>query len=399
MKNCLILGSGRSGTSMLAGILNENGYYCGDNLYPARNSNPKGFFENSLINSMNESIIDHNISFQKNTIKNDIYNPGKGRYWLLSLEVNDHILKENDSIADNIKSLFSKQPFAFKDPRFSYTLSVYKKYAPPDLKTICIFREPDITAYSILKECYSQNYLKSFNISILDSYELIFNIYNYILLNYNNVSKHDIFFIHYNQLFDNSILNRLSEYLEINLINNFSDQNLKRSSSIGYIPDRNLDLYRKLCDLAGYIDDYNVSRKESKPVKRSQICNSYYYLLENSIKSKIDNEELKELIFQANLNRKSEYATIHKELTESLNKLEILIPKNQQIKEKEQRIRETNQKINEMNMQIKERDGIIMEKNSEVLDLSKKIRYLQKELDDIKGSSIFRLLRKLSIIK
>jgi len=44
MKNCIILGSGRSGTSMVAGTLAKSGYFMGDNLYPARESNPKGFF-------------------------------------------------------------------------------------------------------------------------------------------------------------------------------------------------------------------------------------------------------------------------------------------------------------------------------------------------------------------
>ena len=50
VKNCLILGSGRSGTSMIAGILHKAGYFMGDNLYPPRSANPKGFFENWEIN-------------------------------------------------------------------------------------------------------------------------------------------------------------------------------------------------------------------------------------------------------------------------------------------------------------------------------------------------------------
>ncbi|NIM13858.1 MAG: sulfotransferase family protein, partial [Candidatus Aminicenantes bacterium] len=54
MKNCLILGSGRSGTSMIAGILHKAGYFMGDNLYPPRSANPKGFFENWEINEINE---------------------------------------------------------------------------------------------------------------------------------------------------------------------------------------------------------------------------------------------------------------------------------------------------------------------------------------------------------
>ena len=71
----------------MGGILYEVGYYMGDNLYPARNSNPKGFFENGEINSINESILIENSQYKQ--LKNiqidkkyNIYNPGPGQYWL-----------------------------------------------------------------------------------------------------------------------------------------------------------------------------------------------------------------------------------------------------------------------------------------------------------------------------
>lgn len=55
--NCLILGSGRSGTSMLAGILHQAGYFMGDKLHKPELSNPKGFFEWMTINQINEQIL------------------------------------------------------------------------------------------------------------------------------------------------------------------------------------------------------------------------------------------------------------------------------------------------------------------------------------------------------
>jgi Uncharacterized protein conserved in bacteria len=57
MRNCLILGSGRSGTSMVAGTLASAGYFIGDNLYPRLASNPKGFFEDPEINAINEDLL------------------------------------------------------------------------------------------------------------------------------------------------------------------------------------------------------------------------------------------------------------------------------------------------------------------------------------------------------
>ena len=51
------MGSGRSGTSMLAGILHQSGYFLGEGLYKPQESYPKGFFEYRSINSINEAIL------------------------------------------------------------------------------------------------------------------------------------------------------------------------------------------------------------------------------------------------------------------------------------------------------------------------------------------------------
>src|SRR5262249_21790216 len=56
-RNCLILGSGRSGTSMLAGMLRLAGYYMGEHLVPADPSNPKGYFEDDEVNAINEELL------------------------------------------------------------------------------------------------------------------------------------------------------------------------------------------------------------------------------------------------------------------------------------------------------------------------------------------------------
>ena len=57
MHNVIILGSGRSGTSMIAGALTKAGYYIGDNPYPPRKTNPKGFFETREVNHVNEILL------------------------------------------------------------------------------------------------------------------------------------------------------------------------------------------------------------------------------------------------------------------------------------------------------------------------------------------------------
>jgi hypothetical protein len=57
MRNCIILGSGRCGTSMAAGCLAKAGYFMGEQLLPPRSANPKGLFEDEEINDINEQIL------------------------------------------------------------------------------------------------------------------------------------------------------------------------------------------------------------------------------------------------------------------------------------------------------------------------------------------------------
>lgn len=57
MLDCLVLGSGRSGTSLVAGMLDRAGYYTGDNYLVGRLANPRGFFEDSRVNSINDALL------------------------------------------------------------------------------------------------------------------------------------------------------------------------------------------------------------------------------------------------------------------------------------------------------------------------------------------------------
>ena len=52
-----VLGCGRSGTSLVAGLFRNAGFHMGDNLYRPRPSNPKGFFEDVAVNGLNDDLI------------------------------------------------------------------------------------------------------------------------------------------------------------------------------------------------------------------------------------------------------------------------------------------------------------------------------------------------------
>lgn len=257
MKNCLILGSGRSGTSMLGGILHQAGYFMGDKLYLPTPSNPKGFFEWREITEINEGILACYNKRPSSKIMKRLFKryverkPGKNQRWLSSIPTKVDISNSNMTIEEKIKYVIEREPFCFKDPRFSYTLPVWKRFLKPDTLFICVFREPDVTVSSILKECKTRDYLSDLIINKKIAYRVWVNIYSHIITKNIDCFDH-FFFIHYNQIYDGSALPSLARFLDADLKSDFVDRNLKRTTTDNLLPGNVKKLYKKLCKQANY---------------------------------------------------------------------------------------------------------------------------------------------------
>ena len=256
MKNCLIMGFGRSGTSLMGGILHQAGYYMGEDLYPPRHSNPKGFFENAFINGINERILsNYDFSVLHNQIPvfdkpHSPYNPGTGQRWLTYIpkEIDVNII---DKISENeIKQATSVKGYAYKDPRFNYTLRLWNKYTDTDTIYICVFRQPEIVVESVITECKTTEYLSNFYIDKNIAFRLWYNSYANLLNNQTILDR--VFFIHYEQLLSGDALIKLSNKLGVKVDSGFVDPKLNRSKSLSKIPIDIHKLYRKLSKLAGY---------------------------------------------------------------------------------------------------------------------------------------------------
>lgn len=254
MKNCLIFGSGRSGTSMLGGMLHDAGYYMGENLYPARDSNPKGFFENDFINGINERILKKydkkkQIIRRYLTGKTSVHWPGKGQHWLSSIPEEIDISTDNRSITRDIKTACKQDSFAYKDPRFSYTLPVWERYLPKNTVYVVIFRDPAIVVNSTLKECSAVEYLKNMVISKSDVYDSWFNIYSHVLKN-SKSSTHKYLFVNYDQIIKGEGVQWLAEFLSAEINSDFVDSALMRTQSTTSAPERVHKLFRELNQLS-----------------------------------------------------------------------------------------------------------------------------------------------------
>lgn len=249
MRNCLILGSGRSGTSMVAGALAGSGYYMGNNLYPARDGNPKGFFEDSEINMINEELIGQVINKRPPSIVGKWFlrdRPRRGQLWLARVPV-DTKIPTPPGIVERIKRATEKQPYCFKDPRFSYTLPNWKPFLEK-VVFICVFRDPIITAKSILKECQNTPYLQDLKITFEQALQVWLLIYQHILQIHRN--EGEWLFLQYDQVLFKDGLDRLEAFTQAKVDRSFPEAALKRTIRSGTVNSEIQSVYAMLCNFA-----------------------------------------------------------------------------------------------------------------------------------------------------
>jgi hypothetical protein len=227
--NLFILGCGRSGTSLVAGLFRNSGFYMGDSFYKVRDSNPLGFFEDRTINSINEEIlrpyIPSRYNFSGIEYGTDI--PVDGQRWLARIPIRQEITADKLQI-DRIREIVLNTPFCFKDPRFCYTLDVWRKEVS-DAKFICVFRNPGDVVASILKEIKTVPYLSNFSISVDQVFETWRLMYSRIIDNHSKSGEW--LFLFYNDLFEKHTLEKIEDFTGILIDKNFPDKSLDRSKS------------------------------------------------------------------------------------------------------------------------------------------------------------------------
>jgi hypothetical protein len=253
-RNCLILGSGRSGTSMAAGILAKAGYFMGEEIWPANQGNPKGQFEDREVNQINDELIasvspkspPHRL---RRLLCGDTPVLGDLQHWVAVLRPGVSIPCP-PAMSERIAAVTAHQPFCLKDPRFSYTLPAWRPHVGEAL-LLCVFRDPSITASSILRECDTADYMKPLAVDARWGLKVWEAMYRYIL-EVDYPQGGDWLFVHYDQLLDHSADAELERRLRVRIDREFAAAELNRSRPGAVVPRRMARLYARLCELAGY---------------------------------------------------------------------------------------------------------------------------------------------------
>lgn len=251
MRSCVILGSGRSGTSMLAGTLHGCGYYMGEQLLPPSEDNPKGFFEDREVNSINEALLASVTPRCPPGTRQSSRAAGEtcwGWRWLAEVPLGVAIPCSAD-LRERIRLQTSRRPFCFKDPRFCYTLPAWREWLS-DAVFLCVFREPARTARSMVKTCERGVYLHGMTLTFSQALALWLLMYRHVL----DVHCHQgrWLFMHYEQILDGSALARLQAFLQVSVEARFADRTLKRSVNGGEPGAAASAVYEQLCALAHF---------------------------------------------------------------------------------------------------------------------------------------------------
>jgi hypothetical protein len=230
---------------MVAGTLSRAGYFMGDNLLPPNDDNPKGYFEDYEINAINEDLLDQVVPKRVRFLGREYfrYRPLRRQRWVACLPVGIEIPCPAE-LAQRMQRASLKEPYCFKDPRFCYTLPLWRPYLR-HVAFIVVFREPAKTAVSILKACQHAPITMTFRRALqvwTQMYKHILEIHRY---------HGDWLFLHYTQLIRGNGLHRLEMFLEAQVDHSFPDASLNRSFSSERISKETERVYQTLCELAG----------------------------------------------------------------------------------------------------------------------------------------------------
>jgi hypothetical protein len=155
MSNLLILGSGRSGTSMVAGLFRNSGVFFGNEMLTPRPANPFGYYEDREINELNAAVIQRLVRGLWTTrLFPSLVHPAHRNFLATWLAAPWHLpsVEVPATLRDRMLTKFRRQPFCFKDPRFSVTLPTWRPWLPANTRFLVVFRDPHRTTDSILRD-------------------------------------------------------------------------------------------------------------------------------------------------------------------------------------------------------------------------------------------------------
>jgi hypothetical protein len=248
-RNVVVVGSGRSGTSLVAGLIATAGHHMGGHLVRANEANPKGFFEDYRTLLVNEALLAPYTTVLPvpRFSRAQIYPEPLVEFqrWLAVLGP-EVTVGPQPHLERRMRSTLTRSPWCRKDPRFCYTLPAWEPLFG-DAVRVCVFREPSRTANSMVKVAARQRVTLSFDGAV----EIWAACYLHVLRHHQH--RGEWVFVHYDQVLDGTGIPRLEQAIGAGgLDTSVADSALRRSPDTGQWPPAVHEIYAELCDVAGF---------------------------------------------------------------------------------------------------------------------------------------------------
>jgi hypothetical protein len=253
VKSAVILGAGRSGTSLLAGLFHKNIYFAGNQLWPPTASNPLGYFEDVEINGINEDLLDKVAPWRPRGIAGAAWplhrdRPRYTQRWLSTLPTGTTICSDA-ALDDRMAKQTSCRPYMFKDPRFCYTLTAWAPHLAEDTLYLCVFREPQRTVDSIMKIIREERYLRDLSLTTQGAYRYWEAAYRNVLHLRGEIGG-EWLFLHYDEILDGRSIPILQDQLGASVDVDMIRPELRRSVMAGKMERSAGTLYQELSELS-----------------------------------------------------------------------------------------------------------------------------------------------------
>lgn len=255
-RRLFVLGAGRSGTSLLAGLFRRTGLFMGAAAYRTREANPLGFYEDREVNAINEDLLAPLLPAP--THGGDRFQPGwdqpsDGQRWLARLPLTCAV-ESTAETEQRIQALYRQGASCFKDPRFCYTLPIWRRLLDPaeiaSTAFLCVFRSPAVVLSSVLREVGSAPYLRHLAISVDQVSDCWSLQYRHVLEQH--ASEGRWLFVAYEQMFQPSGLDRIEVFTGHAVDRSLPTTELNRSVPLQPAPAQLNELYAELCERAGH---------------------------------------------------------------------------------------------------------------------------------------------------
>ncbi len=143
-RSVVVLGAGRSGTSLVAGLLADAGLDPGRDLIPPSPANPTGYYESVAVNRLNDDLLAAGLH-------RSVVEVPRRLGWLAAIPGAPDAAATGDQ-RGRMRALLPPAPFCIKDPRLSYTLGAWRPVLPAGTGFVCVFRDPGRVVESVRRD-------------------------------------------------------------------------------------------------------------------------------------------------------------------------------------------------------------------------------------------------------